>query len=212
MRIEKINENQIKFFLTKTDLLERNLDLIELAKGTEKAQELFRDIMEKAMEVCGFNAENVLLMVEAMSVSTDSIIIIVSKVANDDDADKNIKLEPPSQNERKYLAHDIIDDHTEVSENSDILIYSFSCLDDVSGASLAISDIFGGESSLYKLDGKYLLILDSKQNDILSFDSVSSVLSEYGSRQISSSVSKYHIMEFAESIIKHNAIGIMSEL
>ena len=212
MRIEKINENQIKFFLTKTDLLERNIDLLELAKGTEKAQALFRDIMEKAMEVCGFNAENVLLMVEAMSVSTDSIIIIVSKVTNDEEVDTNIKLDPPSKNERRYLVHDVIDSHSDISENFNTLIYSFDCLDDVSDASRAISDIFGGESALYKMNGKYTLILDSRQSDILSFDSITSTLSEYGTKQPSNSVSKYHILEFAEPIIKNNAVYYMSEL
>ena len=40
MRIEKINENQIRCFLTKEDLEARNLKLSELAYGSDKAKEL----------------------------------------------------------------------------------------------------------------------------------------------------------------------------
>ena len=43
MKIEKVNENQIRCTLTKADLADRQLKLSELAYGTEKAKDLFRD-------------------------------------------------------------------------------------------------------------------------------------------------------------------------
>ena len=48
MKIEKVNENQIRCTLNKHDLMERQLKISELAYGSEKAKELFRDIMEKS--------------------------------------------------------------------------------------------------------------------------------------------------------------------
>ena len=45
MKIEKVNENQIRCTLTREDLAERQIKLSELAYGTEKAKMLFRDMM-----------------------------------------------------------------------------------------------------------------------------------------------------------------------
>ena len=51
MKIEKINNNQIRCTLTKADLIARQLKLSELAYGTEKAKSLFRDMMEQARDM-----------------------------------------------------------------------------------------------------------------------------------------------------------------
>lgn len=48
MKIEKINDNQIRCTLTRDDLNNRQIKLSELAYGTEKAKELFRDMMQQA--------------------------------------------------------------------------------------------------------------------------------------------------------------------
>ena len=41
MKIEKVNDNQIRCTLTKADLADRELKLSEIAYGTEKAKNLF---------------------------------------------------------------------------------------------------------------------------------------------------------------------------
>ena len=41
MKIEKISDNQIRCTLTRADLADRQLQLSELAYGTEKAKSLF---------------------------------------------------------------------------------------------------------------------------------------------------------------------------
>ena len=48
MKIEKVNDNQIRCTLTREDLAERQIKLSELAYGTEKAKLLFRDMMQQA--------------------------------------------------------------------------------------------------------------------------------------------------------------------
>ena len=62
MKIEKINDNQIRCTLTRTDLAERQLQLSELAYGTEKAKSLFHDMMQQAAYEFGFEAEDIPLM------------------------------------------------------------------------------------------------------------------------------------------------------
>ena len=63
MKIERINENQIRCTLSRSDLDERHIDLNELAYGSEKARHLFNEMIEKAADEVGFQAENVPLMV-----------------------------------------------------------------------------------------------------------------------------------------------------
>lgn len=87
MKIEKINENQIRCTLTKSDLEERHIRLSELAYGSEKAKDLFRDMMQQANSEFGFEADNMPLMIEAIPVSADSIILIISKVEDPEELD-----------------------------------------------------------------------------------------------------------------------------
>lgn len=80
MKIEKINDNQIRCTLTREDLENHQIRISELAYGTEKAKKLFRDMMQQAQIQFGFEADNIPLMIEAIPVSTESIILIITKV------------------------------------------------------------------------------------------------------------------------------------
>lgn len=87
MKIEKINENQIRCTLTKEDLAERELKLSELAYGSEKAKTLFRDMMQQASYEFGFEAEEIPLMIEAIPLSSECIVLIITKVEDPDELD-----------------------------------------------------------------------------------------------------------------------------
>ena len=58
MKIEKLNENQIRCTLTREDLASREIRLTELAYGSAKARELFQDMMQQAFRDFHFEAEN----------------------------------------------------------------------------------------------------------------------------------------------------------
>ncbi len=87
MRIERINENSIRCTLTSFDLSVRNLNLRELAYGSDKARKLFEEMMNKASNEVGFQAENTPIMIEAIPMSSDSIQLIISKVPNPEELD-----------------------------------------------------------------------------------------------------------------------------
>lgn len=87
MKIEKINDNQIKCTLSKDDLLDRELKLSELAYGTEKAKSLFRDMMQQASYEVGFEADDIPLMIEAIPLSPECIILIITKVDDPEELD-----------------------------------------------------------------------------------------------------------------------------
>lgn len=87
MKIEKVNDNQIRCTLTREDLDSRHIKLSELAYGTEKAKSLFRELMEQASYEFGFDAEDIPLMIEAVPLTTDSILLIVTKVEYPEELD-----------------------------------------------------------------------------------------------------------------------------
>lgn len=99
MKIEKVNENQIRCTLTREDLADRQIKLSELAYGTEKAKMLFRDMMQQAAYECGFEAEDIPLMIEAIPLSADTIILIITKVEYPEELDTRFSQFAPGDSE-----------------------------------------------------------------------------------------------------------------
>lgn len=87
MKIEKVNENQIRCTLTREDLADRQIKLSELAYGSEKAKTLFRDMMQQASAEFGFEAEDIPLMIEAVPLSAETIMLIITKVETPEELD-----------------------------------------------------------------------------------------------------------------------------
>lgn len=96
MKIEKVNDNQIRCTLTKEDLANRKLKLSELAYGTDKAKNLFRDMMQQASFEFGFEAEDIPLMIEAIPVSSECIVLIITKVDDPEELDTRFSKFAPS--------------------------------------------------------------------------------------------------------------------
>ena len=71
MKIEQVNENQIRCILTKEDLEERKIKFSELTYGSEKATRLFRDVMQQANFEFGFAPDEHPLMIEAVPMQSD---------------------------------------------------------------------------------------------------------------------------------------------
>mgnify|MGYP002231302089 CR=1 FL=1 len=90
MKIEKINDNQIRCTLSKEDLADRNIKLSELAYGTGKTRELFQDMMQQANDDFGFEVNDIPLMVEAIPVSPETIVLVITKVEESFPKPKNI--------------------------------------------------------------------------------------------------------------------------
>lgn len=119
MKIEKVNDNQIRCTLTREDLDSRHIKLSELAYGTEKAKSLFREMMEQASYEFGFDAEDIPLMIEAVPLTTDSILLIVTKV------------EYPEELDTRFSRFSEDTEPEELEEYQDIMSPSGSSADDI---------------------------------------------------------------------------------
>ena len=99
MKIEKINYNQIRCTLTREDLAKRELKISELVYGSAKAKSLFRDMMQQANYEFGFEAEDIPLMIEAIPMSAESIVLIITKVEDPEELNPRLARFAPSGDE-----------------------------------------------------------------------------------------------------------------
>ena len=109
MKIERLNENQIRCTLNKSDLASRQLKINELAYGSDKAKELFRDMMQQASYELGFEAEDTPLKIEAIPVSSECIVLIVTKVDNPEELDTRFSRFSPSDSDDDNFDFDDIE-------------------------------------------------------------------------------------------------------
>lgn len=131
MKLERLSENQIRCTLNKADLADRELLLNELAYGTDKAKELFRDMMEQASEELGFEVNDIPLMIEAIPVSPDCLILIITKVEDPEELDTRFS------RFSKYTDIEINDDDSDEESDED----SMSLFNNAASLIDAISDI-----------------------------------------------------------------------
>lgn len=96
MKIEKVNDHQIRCTLTKDDLANRQIKISELAYGSDKAKDLFRDMMQQASFQFGFEAEDIPLMIEAIPLNAECIVLIITKVEDPEELDTRFSKFAPS--------------------------------------------------------------------------------------------------------------------
>lgn len=96
MKIEKVSDNQIRCTLNRADLEERQLNLRELAYGTDKARMLFREMMQRATEELGFSPDNMPLVIEAVPLRGEGIMLIITRVEDPEELDTRFSKFSPS--------------------------------------------------------------------------------------------------------------------
>lgn len=141
MKIERLSENQIRCTLNKSDLASRQLKISELAYGSDKAKELFRDMMQQASHELGFEADDIPLMIEAIPVSSDCIVLIVTKVDDPEELDTRFSKFSPSSMDDDYDSYPYGDDMEVIESESYTLPSASDELDD----DVAIEGIASGK-------------------------------------------------------------------
>ena len=231
MKIEKVNENQIRCTLTKEDLASRELKLSELAYGTEKAKSLFRDMMQQANFEFGFEAEDIPLMIEAIPLNGECIVLIITKVEDPEELDTRFSRFSPSDEEDEYD-----EDESSYDDSSDNMLnlfnqeeeaapekepvrpsgipgqmrgFAFTSLSGVMDAAKVIGGRFVGENTLYKdaANDCYLLLLVYDDESPESFNRVCNILSEYGTVRPLRPGMKNYLEEHCDILLDKNALS-----
>ena len=105
MKIEKLNENQLRATLTREDLMRRQIRLSEFAYGTDAARALFNELLRFASYKLGFEVDDTPFMVEATPLSSDSLVILVTKTPYPEELDTRFASFSDAPNDEEYLSY-----------------------------------------------------------------------------------------------------------
>ena len=215
MKIEKLNENQIRCTLTHADLAARHLKLSELAYGTEKAKSLFRDMMQQASFDFGFEAENIPLMIEAIPSSADSIVLIITKVEDPEKlqgAEEFLNLLNKVKEAAAATSAPV--EEPRQTDSFSIRLFSFSSLDGVIEAAKLIAPAYHGANTLYKDESAetFILALAPVENKLNEFNKICNMLSEYGSPEKADASVLAFLEEHCTILISADAVCKLSAL
>ena len=206
------------------DLENRNLNVVELAYGSDNAKALFQEMLSKASYEVGFDADDSPLMIEAVPLSNESIIIYVTKVDDPDELDTRFAKFSPTMADDVFASFDMnfnnllegaldLDDETSESQKEPYLrAYSFETLDELIEAAKAVKT-YSGENTLYKDEVNKRFILVLKKNDNKKdFASAANILSEYGVKLSATAFSEDYYKEHFKVMVKENAISQISKI
>ena len=217
MKIERISENQIKCTLSRADLASRQIRMSELAYGTEKTRGLFQDMMEQASNEVGFDANDLPLMIEAIPVSMDCIVLMITKVEDPEEVDTkfsslthisdllsgdNSAKEEPSA----YSAPET--PLIKKADSSMDRLYSFDNFDIVVEFAHRMRGLYDGENSLYKDNstGRFYLLLSRSSHSLKEFGLICNSALEYGSKEPMSFARSAYLEEHFEKILPEKAL------
>lgn len=237
MKIEKLNENQLKITLAPEDLSIRGLALNELSYGSTKTKDLYNELIEQALSEFGFESEDGALVIEAIPTSKGNLIIFITKNNSSEDLDTRFSRFSPDL----YSSLDDYNDDDEFIPLTDMLkasgftedkfknsekkktekilfsegnskIFIFNSLDAVCELSFHIKDLFSGKSSLYKNPQSklYFLVLENNPADKENFGKVCNIVSEFSVQNRSNYATTAVITEHCEKIAGSDAVTILS--
>jgi adapter protein MecA 1/2 len=209
LEIEKLSDTQVKFILNESDLIERNIKMSELAYGSDKTQGLFREMLEKALVECDFDVDNVPLMIEAIPMTSNSIVIIVTKVSNHNEIEDKFNLIPDSKEKNKFKSNGFVE-QDQHDANSNLSVFSFSSLDDVSNCCKRLYGNFVGIDILFKKKDVFILYLEASSKSV-NIKNIDLLLCEYGYKHVANNISLNYLYEHCEVLIKENAIDIFTK-
>ena len=214
MKIERISENQIKCTLNRSDLASRQIRMSELAYGSEKTRGLFQDMMEQASNEVGFDANDLPLMIEAIPVSMDCIVLMITKVEDPDEVDTRFS-------NLTHISDLLTDLNTEEPSEEPVLtakaepavqvmerLFSFDSLDTVVDFAHHVKDFYNGKNTLYKnhSDGRFFLLLSRSSHSLKEFGMICNMALEYGSKEPMNYARTAYLDEHFEKILPEKAL------
>lgn len=115
MRMERINEHQVRCVVTNQDLLAHKITSKDLKYGSREMQDLFREMLKNASEKYHFNEDGLPVMIEAIPVNNDELLIIISAVEDADELDPHFANFRSSRQE-KETGHVFLDEPKEIPD------------------------------------------------------------------------------------------------
>ena len=238
MKAEKINQDQIRFTLSESDLISRNLQISELSYGSDKTKQLFEDMMRTAYEQFGMDFSQKPLMIEAIPLSERELTITVTRVSGAAELGAlfganfggprdgrpgqdqrgpmdiwNPAFTEPGKGNQQGPAREEKGFFDEIPGTDDGVIYLFDRLEDLCRVSSHIPEKLNLINGLYVDEGKgtYYLVVHFRRMDS-EMRYVISLLSQYCSEWFFGRHAELIVKEHARRAIKSRALQKLGKI
>ena len=182
VKIELIDENKLKAVLSCHDILSLDCDANELF-GDTISRKLIDEILKKAYDEVSFSADISKTSIETVLSAKDGYIVFITKTSDTKSTDK---------------------------KNKTNVIYSFPDYFSLKKGVDGIKNIFSGYSTLFELDGKYYLILNSDFNE--NFKKTQIILTEYGDHIDNTIIFEAVLLEYGRKLFEKNAVKMINTI
>jgi len=202
MKFKRLSDDKVQIIVSSEDLEKRDVKKWDLMPSSPRAQELFQEMLDQAYEECGFEVDSeTQLMVEAYPMTTDSLVITLTKVKQSEK--DSFESDYDEDNDDFY---DEMDEEEFAELASDELIYLFKEFEDTVQLSRLLGNDYQEQCSMYKLGKIYYLVFLNP--DGLT-DHALGMLGEYSTLV---HLSEAYLLEHAQQMIENEAVRVLAAM
>ena len=223
MKIEKVNENQIRCTLTKQDLADRQINLRELAYGSEKAKGLFHDMIQQANYEFGFDVSDNPLMVEAIPLSSESLVLLITKVEYPEELDTRFSQFTEGGDEEELFSNMGAAGNVERTEAPEEVpevpadltkMFEFTTIDQVERLAHVLVNYYNGRNDLFKNEKKnrFYLVIHKDDHTPEEFNKVCNIICEYAQQKNYNPAVGAYFAEHGNKITGPQALQVFASL
>jgi adapter protein MecA 1/2 len=184
MRLERLNYNKIKIFLTLDDLFDRGLTKDDIWKDSLKWHQLFHDMLEEASATFEVEIQGS-VAVEIFSMQAQGMVMIVTV----------------QEQEEEVFNDSFIDMQVTLEGNVEILFEIQDFEDVIQLANrLAIIGFAGG--TIYHMNNAYYFLIENVCQDTQT--QIAAIMAEYGDPSF---ISIHILQEYGKIIMKNHAVS-----
>lgn len=184
MRLERLNANKIKIFLSLDDLFDRGLTKDDIWKDSLKWHQLFHDMLEEASETFDVDIQGS-VAVEIFSMQSQGMVMIVTVEEQEEDV----------------FGDSFIDMQVTMEGNVEIL-FEIEDFEHVIQLAKRLAIIGFSSGTLYSMNNAYYFLIDNVCSDIQT--QIAAIMAEYGNPSF---ISIHVIQEYGKTIMKDNAVS-----
>jgi adapter protein MecA 1/2 len=187
MRLERLNYNKIKIFLTLDDLTERGLTKEDIWKDSLKWHQLFHDMLEEANAEFGVEIHGS-VAVEIFSMQAQGMIMIVTMEEEQDEDEDSF--------DEGFIEMQVI-----MEGESEEILFELEEFEYAIQLAKRLSSIQMENGSLYSYNDRYYFHLSKPDPEELN--RLIAILAEFGNQSM---ISIHILQEYGKEIIKDNAV------
>ncbi|MFC4103756.1 genetic competence negative regulator [Paenibacillus xanthanilyticus] len=195
MKIERLNQDKIRIFLTFDDLLERGIQKEDMWREIPKVHELFSEMMDQAYTELGFDASGP-LAVEVFALPAQGMVVIVTR--------GKVGTRPEERAAEEEENDEDVYELEVTMEQSDVVLYAFRDFEDVIAACKQLNTAgLSEDGRLYAYNNKYMLAFEPAGLELPRYQALIALLAEYGE---AASVTTAVLDEYGKVIIPSKAV------